>query len=73
MFFPFYRSGDTFGDFFDGGARSGDANMVTGALMAIFSTLKLLLMSRGLHHHAERRETGNFRRNGRNVGPTESW
>lgn len=48
--------------------------MVTGALMAIFSTLKLLLMSRGLHHHAERRETGNFRGKGRNsVGPTESW
>lgn len=30
-------------------------------------------MSRGLHHHAERRETGNFKGKERNVGTTESW
>lgn len=30
-------------------------------------------MSTGLHHHAERRETGNFKEKERNVGPTESW
>lgn len=34
-----YRPGDIFGDFFDGGAKSGDALMVVGALTADISTL----------------------------------